>query len=75
MLGVVSMSPGYLTQKSHLFLARGLVESRLEGDEEEKLEIVKHPFDSFEQLIDQGQITEARAIAALYLTRRFLTKT
>ncbi len=71
-LAVFSMSPGYLTQKAHIFLARDLSESKLEGDEEEKLEVIKYPFDKFEELIDQGKITEARAIAALYLARRFL---
>lgn len=74
LLGVVTMSPGYLTQKSHLFLARDLVESELKGDEEEKLEIVRYPFDKFEELIDQSQITEARTITALYLTRKFLSE-
>lgn len=70
----VTMSPGYLTQKAHIFLARELEESRLEGDEKEKLEILKWPFDKLEQLIDSGKITEARAIAALLLARRFLDR-
>ncbi len=72
LLGVVTISPGYLTQKAHLFLARDLSESKLEGDEEEALEIVKYPFDKFEELIEQGKITESRAIAALYMARKFL---
>lgn len=74
-LGTVTMSPGYLTQKTHIFLARELFESKLAGDEEETLEVVLHPFDKFEQLIDQGKLTEARMITALYLAKRFLTKT
>lgn len=73
-LGTVTMSPGYLTQKTHIFLARELTESKLEGDEEETLEVVYYPFDKFEELIDQKELTEARMIAALYLTRRFLEK-
>ncbi len=70
----VTMSPGYLTQKAHIFLARELEESSLKGDEKEKLEILKWPFDKFEELINSGKITEARAIAALFLARRFLNK-
>lgn len=71
-LGTLTMSPGYLTQRTHVFLAGNLTESKLEGDEEEALEVVYYPFDKFEELIDQGKLTEARMIAALYLTKRFL---
>ncbi len=71
-LGVLTMSPGYITQKTHIFLATNLVESHLQGDEEEPLEIVIYPFLKFENLIAQKKITEARMIAVLYLARRFL---
>lgn len=71
-LGVVTLSPGYSTQKTYLFLATGLTESKLEGDEEEALEVVTYPFDKFEDLIDQGKITDARMIAALYLAKRLI---
>lgn len=73
-LGTVTMSPGYLTQKTHIFLARGLTENKLDGDEEEVLEVIYYPFDKFEELIDQGKLTEARMIAALYLAKKFPVK-
>lgn len=71
-IGVVTMSPGYITQKTHIFLATNLVESSLVGDEAEPLEIVLYPFAKFENLITGKKITEARMIAALYLAKRFL---
>jgi len=71
-LGVLTMSPGYLSQKTHVFLARDLMESKLDGDELEELEIISYPFDRFEELITQGELTEARTIAALYLARNKL---
>lgn len=74
-LGIVSMSPGHLTQKTHIFLARDLMESRLTGDEEHPMEIVRHPFARIEELIESGELSEARMIAALYLARRFLQST
>jgi ADP-ribose diphosphatase len=74
LLGVFTMAPGYYTQKTNIFLARDLEESKLVGDEEEKLEVIKYPFDKFEDLIDSGELTEARMITALYLARRFLSK-
>lgn len=71
-IGVLKMSPGYITQKTHIFLAQDLVKSKLEGDELEELEVILYPFSKFEVLIDNGEITEARVIAALYLAKRKL---
>lgn len=73
-LAVVTMSPGYITQRTHIFLATNLVESRLQGDEAEPLGIVLHPFDKFEILIEKGKLTEARMIAALFLAKKFFTR-
>jgi hypothetical protein len=42
------------------------------GDELEDLEIKKHPFSNFEELIGKGELTEARMIAGLYLAKNFL---
>lgn len=74
-IGLFTMSPGYLTQKSFIFLARNLTESKLEGDETEPLEIVEYPFEKFEELIESGELNEARSIAALYIVRKFLKQT
>lgn len=71
-LGTLIVSPGSLRHKTHIYLARKLVESKLPGDEDEEIKIIKIPFDDFEKLIDNNQLTEARMIAALYMTRRYL---
>lgn len=71
-IGVVTMSPGYITQKTHIFLATNLIESYLAGDEVEPLEIVLCPFAKFENLIDQKKITEARMIAALFMAKKYI---
>lgn len=73
-LGILTMSPGYLTQKTHIFLARDLEKSSLKGDEPEVLEVLEFPFANFEKLIDNGQLTESRMISALFLARRFINK-
>ncbi len=73
-LGAVTMSPGYLKQRTHIFLARDLVESKLPGDEDEELEVSEYPFSQFEDLIEKGKITEARVITALFLARSYLKK-
>lgn len=71
-LAVLTMSPGYLNQKTHVFLAQDLEESKLQGDELEPLESFQYPLSKFEALIDEGNLKEARVIAALYLARRKL---
>lgn len=71
-LATLTMSPGYLTQKTFVFLATELEESSLSGDELEQVTIVKHPLVRFEELIDAEELKESRVIAALYLARRKL---
>ena len=73
-LGVLTMSPGYHTQKTHVYLAQDLVESKLPGDEDEEIEVLPTPFDEVEQLIYSGEIKEARVITAIFLAKNFLAK-
>ena len=74
-LVTVTLTPGYLSQTTDIFLARDLVESKLEtGDENEELPVSLHSIDDFESLIESGRISEARYITALYLTRKFLKR-
>jgi len=73
-LGVLTISPGYYTQKTHVFLAQELTESRLPGDEDEEIEVLPMALERVEELIESGEIAEARVIAALYLAKKFLTK-
>jgi ADP-ribose diphosphatase len=62
----------YLTVRSYVFLARNLTTSQLEGDEDYAIQKVVVPLADFESLVNDGRLRDARAIAALYLTRRFL---
>lgn len=62
----------YLTTQSHLFLARGLTPSQLNGDETYEISVYRHPLATFERLIADGNLFDARVIAALYLAHRFL---
>lgn len=73
-LAELFLHPAYTTSKTHIFLARDLEESKLEGDEGEELEVIPYPFKDFAKLIDNREIHDARIIAALYLTKRFLDK-
>jgi ADP-ribose diphosphatase len=59
----------YLTVRSHLFLARDLVPSRLPGDEAEPVEMVRIPWNEIDPMVADGRLNDARAIAALYRVR------
>ncbi len=69
-IGVVTVSPGYLTQKISIYLAMDLQKSKLAGDEDEELEVVPYPFKDFGKLIVSGKIADARIISALYLAQK-----
>lgn len=73
-IAIVTISPGYISSKTHIYLARDLVESSLEGDEVWEVTTTKYPLKNFEELIDKKELNEARMITALYETRRFLKK-
>jgi len=73
-LAVFTTTPAWSNQRTHVFLARELTPSKLQGDEHEQPQIVKKLFSKFEQLVDNGELTEARVISALFLARRFLEK-
>ncbi|MCB1827579.1 MAG: ADP compounds hydrolase NudE, partial [Coxiellaceae bacterium] len=68
-------SPGYLTANMQLVLARGLTESKLEGDEPEPLEVVPWRLDQVDALLANPEFVEARSIAAmLWLEREWRAK-
>ena len=59
----------YLNVRSHLFLARDLVPSKLPGDEAEPVEMVRVPWNEIDHMVADGRLNDARAIAALYRVR------
>ena len=73
-LGRVSVVPGYLGHRSLIILARTLYPSRLPGDEPEPIEVVPWRLDALDALLARDDFDEARSLAALYLTERFLAR-
>jgi ADP-ribose diphosphatase len=73
-LTTLSLAPGYMTHVTHVVLARGLYPSRLEGDEPEELEVVPWALSDLYTLVQRPDCTEGRSIAALYITRDYLSE-
>lgn len=68
----VSMAPGYSGSLTHVVLARDLYPCAADGDEPEPIEVVPWKLSELPQLLQRDDCTEARSIAALYMTREYL---
>ncbi len=64
-LGMLHSSPGIFTETLYLYLARDLTFEDPEPDEDEFLEIERVPFDILVQRIMNGEITDAKTVAAV----------
>ncbi|PTU78536.1 ADP compounds hydrolase NudE [Pseudomonas indoloxydans] len=70
----LSLSPGYMSQKIQVVLARNLYEERLPGDEPEPMRVDRISLRELSSLAKHEQFSEGRALAALYLVRDLLTQ-
>ncbi len=68
----LSLAPSYLEHMTDVVLAQDLYEQKLAGDEPEPLEVVPWKISQLAELFACGECTEARSIAALFLTRDLL---
>ena len=68
----LSLSPGYMSQKIQVVLARDLYPESLPGDEPEPMRVDKVDLGELSSLVQHPQFSEGRALAALYLVRDLL---
>ena len=73
LLRTVSVVPSYIQHQTHVILARNLFPDLQQGDEPEPIEVVPWKLSNWQELLAQPDLTEARSIAALYMTRDFLS--
>ena len=66
------VAPGWATEYMHAYLATGLRESRLEGDEDENIEVVRLRFNEAVGMLKTGEINDGKTIAALLLAQPLL---
>ena len=71
-LHTVSMAPAYLEHTIDIIIAEDLYPEKLPGDEPEELEVVPWRIDQIDTLLASGECSEARSIAALYMTADYL---
>jgi len=68
----MSLSPSYMKSGIDVFIALDLYEASLPGDEPEPLEVVAWPLHDIDALVRRDDVTEGRAIAALYMAKAWL---
>lgn len=71
-LGEFFLAPGYSTEYMHVFLAKKLREAPLEKDMDEFLNVEQVPVETAYVLAQNGQIQDAKSLAALLLARPYL---
>ena len=69
LLAELSLSPGYMSQKIQVVLARDLYAQSLPGDEPEPLRVDRVDLGELSALVEHPQFSEGRSLGALYLVR------
>lgn len=60
-------TPGYCTEKIHVFLAKDLVPGEQDLDENEYVEVIKLPFEEAYEMVLNGDLTDAKTIIGITL--------
>ena len=71
-LGFIYVSPGFCTEKLHMYLARNVKEVPVHPDEDEFLDIVHLPFAQLAQRVMSGEITDGKTVATVLKTKVLL---
>lgn len=71
-LGFIYVSPGFCTEKLHLYLARKVTSVPVHPDEDEFLDIVHLPFKTLVDMVMSGEITDGKTVTAVLKTKVLL---
>lgn len=74
-LGGFFVAPGYTTEYIHLFICTELVESRLDGDEDEDIEIEERTLSEALAAIENGEICDAKSVIGVLRWARLVEST
>ena len=71
-LGAIETSPGFLTEKLYLYLARDLTKGEMHLDEGEFLEPVTMPLEEAAAMAADGRLSDAKTLAVLLRARHLV---
>lgn len=66
-LGFIYTSPGFSSEKIHLYLAEDLMQLEQQLDPDEILETVKLPLNEAMRMCQEGKINDAKTVALIFL--------
>jgi ADP-ribose pyrophosphatase len=66
------MTPGWATEYMHAYLATDLSPAHLDADYDEDISVVRVPLSQIPQMIQSGEIQDAKSIVSLLLAMRLL---
>ena len=64
-IGGFFLAPGYATEFMHVYLAAGLRPDKIPGDEDEVLQPEKYSVAELRRLLEEGNMEDAKTVAAL----------
>ncbi len=73
-LGAFYLAPGYSTEFMYVYLATKLSPSPLPADEDEFLQVQKIPAKQAMEMVGNGELQDAKSLAALLLAREYLER-
>ena len=71
-LGEITPVPGYSDERIHIFLARALQPARQHLDKDEIIDVHKVEFSRALEMIQQGEIQDAKSIAGIFMAQTHL---
>lgn len=71
-LGCILASPGFCTEKLHMYLARDLSRAQSHPDDDEFLNVVTMPFEELFQKVMDGTLEDAKTVATVLKTKVLL---
>lgn len=71
-LGATYLAPGYSSEKLHYFLALDLRPAPLPADQDEDLQVARHPWPEIERWLTSFALEDAKSVVGLHRARRWL---
>jgi ADP-ribose pyrophosphatase len=68
----VFLAPGYSTERIHIYLAKGLSETKTRMEDDERINVEKVPISTALEMVKSGKIQDAKTISGLYVASQSL---
>jgi ADP-ribose pyrophosphatase len=68
----IFLAPGYSTEKIHIYLAKGLTETKTRLEEDERIDVERVPIAAALEMAKSGKIQDAKTISGLHVASQSL---